>query len=195
MIDGRRMIDVPLCQIPKAVAAAANWAAIKTNFYDLLWFLQLAFLRGRCYLGDIFGQRSSLLLFAAHCYAVLVRILLCFEINLLLLIVLCACSARRKGVITHVINATQFASALSHGPRCRIVPHTQTINRKREREQERTQRRRSRMGRRRGGVAILCLSHNSLAQRLEWPRALVKAGERERKEFYNRLKTRQKIRP
>lgn len=115
---------------------------------------------------------------AAHCYAVLVRILLCLEINLLLLIVLCACLARRKGVITHVINATQFASALSHGPRCRIAPHTQTINRKRERE--RTQRRRSRMGRSRGGVAILCLSHNSLAQRLEWPRALVKAGEREK---------------
>lgn len=64
---------------------------------------------------------------AAHCYAVLVRILLCFEINLLLLIVLCACLARRKGVITHVINATQFASALSHGPRPAMphcVPHT-----------------------------------------------------------------------
>lgn len=64
---------------------------------------------------------------AAHCYAVLVRILLCFEINLLLLIVLFACLARRKGVITHVINATQFASALSHGPRA-AMPHCATHN-------------------------------------------------------------------
>lgn len=96
--------------------------------------------------------RAEELAAAAHCYAVLVRILLCFEINLLLLIVLCACLARRKGVITHVINATQFASALSHGPRCRIVPHTQTINRKRERERVRTQRRRSRMGKRWGAL-------------------------------------------
>lgn len=71
------------------------------------------------------------------------------------------------------------------------MPHcaTQPINRKRERKGEEAEEQET------AGVAILCLSHNSLAHRLEWPRALVKTGERERKEFYNRLKTRQKIRP
>jgi len=43
------------------------------------------------------------------------------------------------------------------------------------------------------GVDILGLSHNSVAQTLEWPGT--RKNGRARKEFYNRLKTRQKIRP